>query len=159
MPGHEQSQQYLVNSHYKGIIIRASMHSTPTSLTVLDHLQSFTPLLMLFLAPTLSPRLMITFHIFWLVSKHLAALVVCSNMLYLRITNCSITDCLMVLLLIICVNAVPLTCSSCCSWKGDCFFVSADLRERLFLNELPIFPNEQESQLACISQREDVPFT
>lgn len=151
-----------MNSHYKGIIIRASMHSTPTSLSVLDHLQSFTPLLMLFLAPTLPPpRLVITFHIFWLVSKHLAALVVCSNMLYLRITNCSITGCLMFFffLLIVSVNAVPLTCSSCCSWKGDCYYVSADLRERLILNELSIFPNEQWSQLTCISQREDVPFT
>lgn len=52
--GHKQSKRYLANSHYRRIIMYASMHSTPTSVSVLDHLQPFTQLL-LFLFPCIHP--------------------------------------------------------------------------------------------------------
>lgn len=52
--GHKQSKRYLVNSHYRRIIMYASTHSTPTSVSVLDHLQPFTQLLM-FLFPCIHP--------------------------------------------------------------------------------------------------------
>lgn len=101
-------------------------------------------------------RLVITFHI--LTSEQaLSCFAVCSNMQ--PENHYSITDYLMVLLLVVSIYVVPLTGSLCYSWKGDCYCVSAGMREPLILNEPSILPKEQRSQLACISQREDVPLT
>lgn len=151
MLGHEQSQWYLVNSHYKGIIICASMHSTPTSLSVLDHLQPITPLLMLFLRPPFPPGPRWYFTCFDNSARIYLPWFVCIWLNYLVITICSEAD-----VCFCCVTKHQYLLQLSILEGRNWYSVNTDLRDVLMLNEQLIFPNERKSQLTCLSQLEDV---